>query len=449
MRVFVANRGEVAVRIARTCRRLGYDVIVGVSAADRDSLGARMADRAICLGPAHPLSSYLDEAATVHAAVATGCDAVHPGYGFLSESESFAGACRDASLVFVGPRPEHLAQLGNKLAAREAAVAAGVPVVPGGAAQSADEAATLAARLGYPVLIKAAFGGGGRGMRRVGEADGMPAAYDSATAEAGAAFGNGRVFLERCIDHAKHVEVQVARDAHGTVVHLGERDCSVQFRFQKVVEETPCAVLGDATLARMCSDAMNLVDSIGYEGIGTVEFIVKEDTQEYWFLEVNPRLQVEHPITEMVTGVDLVEFQFRIAAGQEIPSLAVLPAARGHAIECRVTAQDPDAGLLPSPGRITRWQPPGGPGVRVDTHGYEGYLFPPFYDALLAKVVVWEPTRARAMEAMGDALGRFVVEGIHTNLSLVQRIMRSGPVRDGTVTTDWLPSELEELITHG
>jgi acetyl-CoA carboxylase, biotin carboxylase subunit len=446
VRVFIANRGEVAVRIIRTCRSLGHDVVLGVSAADRDSLGARQADRAVCLGPPHALASYLSEPAVVHAAVATGCDAVHPGYGFLSEKESFARSCREAGLVFVGPRPEHLARLGDKLSARRVAERAGVPVVPGGEAASVGAAREQADRIGYPVLVKAAFGGGGRGMQRVAGPAALPAAYGLATAEAGAAFGNGTVFLERYVARAKHVEVQVARDTHGTVVHLGERDCSVQHRYQKVVEETPCAVLDAAVRSRMCGDAMNLVDSIGYEGIGTVEFIVDLDTQEYWFLEVNPRLQVEHPVTEMVTGVDLVALQFLIASGGAVPAP---PPPHGHAIECRVTAQDPDAGLRPSPGRITAWDPPGGTGVRVDSHGYAGYLFPPFYDALLAKLVVARSTRAEALAAARSALDAFTVEGIRTNIPLLRRVLDAPAMQDGTVTTDWLTAQLEEVSVGG
>ena len=444
----MANRGEIAVRIIRACAELGHESVLAASEADRDSLPARLADRVLCIGGPRPSDSYLRSQTVVHAAVATGCDAIHPGYGFLSENADFAELCAEAGVTFIGPRPEHLRRLGNKLEARAIAVEAGVSVVPGGNAATLLQARRVAEDIGYPLIIKAAFGGGGRGMKLVpGPAD-LAAAYNLAVSEAGSSFGNGAVFLERYLTAGKHVEVQVARDRSGTSIHLGERDCSVQFRYQKVVEETPCPVLTPSWRQRLCDDALRIVDRLDYENVGTVEFLLDPAAGDHWFLEVNPRLQVEHPVTEAVTGVDLVHLQFAIAGGGSIKPGPDAPAL-GHAIECRITAQDPCAGLAPSPGRITHWRPPRDPAVRVDTHGYPGYLFPPFYDALLAKLVVRGETRADAVTAMREAIDDFEIRGVATNLPLQRRIMAHPDMVAGTVTTDWLPKLLDEEAVDG
>lgn len=445
-KVFVANRGEIALRIVEACDRLGVDTVLGVSEADRDTLAARRAGQTVVLGPARANQSYLSMEAVVHASVVTGCTAVHPGYGFLSERSAFAQLCADNGLIFVGPRPEHLDVLGDKLSARRVAEAAGVPVSPGGPTTSGEEALVLAERIGYPVLVKAAFGGGGRGMKLVHNAADLVAAWDLASSEAAASFGDGTVFVERFVQNAKHVEVQILADQHGHCIHLGERECSVQYRYQKVIEEAPCAALTPQARERLHGYAMKIAQHIGYVSLGTVEFLYDVERGDLCFLEVNPRVQVEHPVTEAVTGVDLVREQLLVAFGEPLRLRQQDILIQGHAVELRITAQDPEHELRPSPGRLKKWRPAPLGGVRWDTHLYEGYLFPPYYDALMAKVIAHGNDRAAALQRLRMTLQRLEIEGPVTNVSLLQRLLDAPDVVSNTVTTRWLEVALHDLM---
>ena len=445
-RIFVANRGEIAVRIIEACDRLGYDTVLGVSTADKDTLAARRAGRVVTLGAPRPADSYLNMNAVVQAAISTGCTAVHPGYGFLSERPAFAELCAEHGLTFVGPSPEALRALGDKLTARRLAESVDVPVSAGGTATSAGEVQQLAEGIGYPVLIKAAHGGGGRGMKLVENSAELAEAWQLASAEAEASFGDGTVFLERFVQDAKHVEVQIIGDRHGHRVHLGERECSVQYRYQKVVEEAPCTVLPEATRTLLYESALRIAEALDYVGLGTVEFLYDVSRDSLAFLEVNPRLQVEHPVTEAVTGVDLVREQLLVTLGEPLSFTQADIRLRGHAVECRITAQDPDHDLRPSPGTVTRWRPSAAGGLRLDSHIYEGYRFPPFYDALMAKQIAWAPDRAAAIERMEQALAAFEIEGVTTSLPLLQRILAHPVYRDNTVTTHWLNGLLTEKV---
>lgn len=445
-RVFVANRGEIALRIIEACDRLGFETVLGVSSADRDTLAARRAGQVVVLGGPHATGSYLSIPSVLHTAVSTGCTAVHPGYGFLSERPDFARECAANGLTFVGPSPEALEALGDKLSARELAESLGVPVSAGGYASSIAEAAELAARIGYPVLIKAAHGGGGRGMKLVESDAGLAEAWALASAEAEAAFGDGTVFLERYVTDAKHVEVQILGDRHGTRIHLGERECSVQYRYQKMVEEAPCAALPQATRERLHDSALRIARALDYVGLGTVEFLYDVRRDELNFLEVNPRLQVEHPVTEAVTGVDLVREQLLAALGEPLSVRQEDVRLTGHAIEARITAQDPYDLLRPSPGTVTRWRPPVGGGLRLDSHIYEGYTFPPFYDALMGKLVAWGTDRAAAAARLNAALAAFEIGGVTTSRDLLRSITRHGDFLAGTVTTHWLNDRYNDLL---
>jgi acetyl-CoA carboxylase biotin carboxylase subunit len=438
-RVLVANRGEIAVRVIRACHALGLEAVLAVSAADRDSLPARLADRAVCIGPPPPTRSYLRIEALVAAALGTGCDALHPGYGFLAENADLAEACTAYGLTFVGPRAESLRQMGNKLAARALARELGVPTAPGSRqARTLAEAAVAADAIGYPVLIKAAAGGGGRGIQVVPDAAALARTFPVAAAEARAAFGDDALYLERYVPRARHVEVQVLGDRFGQVVHLGERDCSLQRRYQKIVEEAPAAFVPEAVCAGMRAAAVRLAEHIGYESAGTVEFLYDQDTGAYYFLEMNTRIQVEHPVTELVVGLDLVQAQLRIADGQALPFMQADVRPRGHAIECRITAESADDGFRPSPGRITRWEAPAGPGIRVDTHCYAGYVVPPYYDSLLAKLIVYGADRAQALARLQDALARFVVVGVDTTLPFLRALVSDPEFVAGQVSTRWV-----------
>ncbi|HLU75479.1 MAG TPA: biotin carboxylase N-terminal domain-containing protein [Nonomuraea sp.] len=448
-RVFVANRGEIALRVVEACDRLGFETVLGVSSADRDTLAARRAGRVVVLGGPHAIGSYLSIPAVLHAAVATGCTAVHPGYGFLAERPDFARECAAHGLTFVGPSPEALTTLGDKLKARELAESLGVPVSAGGYASTVAEAAGLAARVGYPVLIKAAHGGGGRGMKLVTSDAELAEAWAPASAEAEAAFGDGTVFLERYVTDAKHVEVQILGDRHGNRIHLGERECSVQYRYQKLVEEAPCAALPEATRERLHDSALRIARALDYVGLGTVEFLYDLHRDELNFLEVNPRIQVEHPVTEAVTGVDLVREQLLAALGEPLSVRQEEVRITGHAIEARITAQDPHQRLRPSPGTVKRWRPPVGGGLRFDSHVYEGYEFPPFYDALMGKLVAWSHDRAAAATRLDDALAGFEIGGVTTSRDLLRSIIRHGDFRIGSVTTHWLNDRFGELIGDG
>jgi len=441
-RVLVANRGEIAVRILRTCRSLGIETVLAVSDADAGSLPARLADAAIRIGPAAPAASYLDVAAVVGAARAAGADAVHPGYGFLAESPRLARACAAAGLVFIGPTAAQLEATGDKLAARGRAAAAGLPVVPGGAVTSAEEAAALAAQIGWPVLVKAVGGGGGRGLRPVGEPAGLGPAVERARAEADAAFGNPRVYLERYVQPGRHVEVQLLGDGE-RVIHLGDRDCSVQRRYQKLVEEAPAPRLGDGLRAQIRAAAVAFGELLGYRGLGTVEFLADVDRGRFYFLEMNARIQVEHPVTEAICGLDLVAEQIAVAEGRPLRLAQDDAALAGHAIECRINAEDAADGFRPSPGTVTRAVFPAGPGIRVDTHLQAGSAVPAGYDSLLAKVIASGRDRAEALARLRGALARCEITGVATTIPMLAALTAQPEFARGGVDTGYLARFLD------
>ncbi len=446
-RVLVANRGEIAVRVIRACRRLGLETVAVYSTADRGAAHTRLADRAVCIGPPAPAASYLNVPALVTAALGTGCDAVHPGYGFLAENAAFADACGEHGLRFVGPSGEAIRAMGDKVRARALAAGIGVPVVPGseGPVSSVEEAAALAARIGYPLLLKAAAGGGGRGMRVVRSPDALREAFVAARAEAQGAFGEATMYVERFLEGVRHVEIQVAADEMGTCIHLGERDCSIQRRHQKLLEEAPSPAVTPAVRAAMGEAALALVRHIGYRNVGTVEFLLEPGRARFFFIEMNTRIQVEHPVTEMLTGVDLVATQLRIAAGEP---LDVAPAVRlaGHAIECRINAEDPDQDFRPAPGVVRHWRPPEGEGIRVDTHLAPGAEISPFYDSLLAKVVVGAADRAAAIDLMRRALAALEVTGVPTTTPFHQRVLTHPDFVAARTDTRWVE---ERLLASG
>ena len=442
-RVFVANRGEIAVRIIKACHAEGIEAVLGVSEVDREGRGSELADRTLCVGPAVAQSSYLNPGAMIMAAKGTACDALHPGYGFLAENASFARACSENGIIFVGPRPETIEQLGDKLAARRVAAEAGVPLMPGSeAVGSEDEAVSCADVMDYPVVIKAAAGGGGRGMFVATEPDAIRRSFEKASVEATAAFGDGTLYMERYIANARHIEVQVLADDHGNAVHLGERDCSAQRRYQKVVEEAPAPALPDATRARLHEAALRLVRHIGYSNAGTVEFLYDIDRAEPCFIEMNARIQVEHPVTEMVTGIDIVREQLRIAGGAPLSFSQADVALRGHAVECRINAESPERDFAPSPGRITAWQPPTGESLRLDSHIRVGDRVPPFYDSMIGKLIAYAPTRSEALARLGAALDGFGVEGIDTNIAFQCALLAHPDFVRGGVTVRWLETVL-------
>jgi acetyl-CoA carboxylase biotin carboxylase subunit len=437
-RVFIANRGEIALRVLRTCRSLGIGTVLGASSADRDSLPARLADRTVCIGPPRPGESYLKAEAVVHAALGTGCDAIHPGYGFLSERAVLARLAEDNGIVFIGPTPAQIEAVGDKLRARAAAEAAGVPVVPGGAVASPEEAEALARAVGAPLLVKAVGGGGGRGMKRVDRLEDLPGALELASAEAGAAFGDARVYLERYVASGRHVEVQVLGDGRGDVIHLGERDCSVQRRYQKLIEETPAPVLPVALRDALHAAAVAFARRLEYRGAGTVEFLVDRDRGEFYFLEMNARIQVEHPVTEAVTGVDLVAEQIAVANGEGLRLTQAQVQPKGWAIECRINAEDPARDFQPSPGTVTLAAWPAGKGVRVDTHIVSGARVPPFYDSLLGKIIAHGADRPAALARLREALAATRLTGIATNVAFQASLLADPEFAAGGVDTNWL-----------
>jgi len=437
-RVFIANRGEIAARIIRTCRTLGLETVLAVSAADRDSLPAKLADRAVCVGPPRPTDSYLKVETIVHAALASGADALHPGYGFLSERAPLARLCEDHGLIFIGPTPAQIEAVGDKLRARSEALAADVPVVPGASVSSVAEAVEAAARIGTPLLVKAVGGGGGRGMKRVDALADVAQAVELASAEAGAAFGDPRVYLERYVSSGRHVELQVLGDGRGEVIHLGERDCSVQRRYQKLIEETPAVGLSSRLLGELREAGVRFSRRLEYRGAGTVEFLVDTERDCFYFLEMNSRIQVEHPVTEAVTGVDLVAEQIAIANGEGLRLAQSDVRLRGHAIECRINAEDPAQDFRPSPGRVSVATWPSGPGIRVDTHIEAGSTVPPFYDSLLGKLIVHGPDRAAALDLLERALAATHIEGVATNRAFHQRVLANPEFRRGGVDTGFV-----------
>lgn len=438
-RLLIANRGEIAVRVLVTCKRMGIETVLAVSEADKNSLAGRLADQVVVIGPSNAALSYLHVPAIVTAAMATDCDAVHPGYGFLSEGTELASALEEQGIVFVGPSVDVLARAGNKLKTREVAEAAGISVMSGSPAlESVDEAVAHATRLEYPVLLKAAAGGGGRGMTVCRDSAEVRQKFVRASTEAQAAFGDGRLFVERFAENARHVEVQIVGDRHGNVIHLGDRDCSVQRRHQKLIEEAPASSIDGDLRAAMLRDAVELGRALGYDSVGTVEFLVDLDRSDHSLLEVNARIQVEHGVTEMISGVDLVEQQIRVASGERLPIEQHDVVLTGHAIECRLNAEDPALDFRPSPGRITGWAVPGGPGIRVDTHCYAGYDFPPYYDSLMGKVIAHGADRSEAICRLDQALSMLVVEGVSTTRNLHRWILGSRDFIDDEQTTGWL-----------
>jgi acetyl-CoA carboxylase biotin carboxylase subunit len=443
-RIFIANRGEIAVRIIRTARALGIETVLGVSKADRDSLGAKLATRAVCLGPGPSRDSYLKVDTIVQAALGTGCDALHPGYGFLSENRDLAMACEKIGITSIGPTPANLEAVGDKLTARAHALAAGVPLVPGGNAATLAEAEEVAQRIGYPLLIKAVSGGGGKGMKRVNAAAELAPQLDLAMAEAAAAFGDDRVYLERFVTSGRHIEVQILSDGE-TILHAGERDCSVQRRYQKVVEEAPAPALSPAVRTGLLQAATTYARHIGYRSLGTVEFMVDVDRAAFYFLEMNARIQVEHPVTEAITGLDLIATQIAIAEGQPLAMRQEDITQTGHAIECRLNAEDIAHDFRPSPGRVSLAWFPSLPDLRVDTHMTTGAMIPPHYDSMIAKLIAHGPTRADAIATMAQALGILRLEGIATNAPLHAAIMADPEFAKGGVDTNYLGGLLPRL----
>lgn len=447
-KVLIANRGEIACRVIRTCREMGIRSVAIYSQADKDSLHAQMADEAICVGAGSNSDSYLNLANVLMATQISGAEAVHPGYGYFSERAPFAEALESLGIAFVGPPVKAIEAMGDKASAKEAAIASNCPVVPGstGAVPNEREAMAIAEELGYPVLLKAVAGGGGRGIRRVDQSEDLAAAFKMASAEAQASFGSGDMLVEKCVVNPRHVEIQVIGDQHGNLIHLGERECSIQnLRHQKMIEEAPFAGM-PADLRRLMGEAaVRVAWSVGYQNAGTVEFLV-DDAYNFYFLEMNTRLQVEHPVTEEVTGVDLVELMLRVAAGEKLPISQNHVELKGHAIEARITAQDPDNDFAPSTGKVTKWAAPGGRGVRMDTHCYAGFTVSPYYDPMIAKLIVKGKDRLEAVRRLRMALHEFQVEGISTNIPFMRRLIESPEYESGKVDTGFVPRFLGEVV---
>ena len=427
-KILIANRGEIAVRIIRACREMGIKTVAVFSEPDREALHTQLADEAVCIGSAKVSDSYLDMNNIISAAVEKQAQAIHPGFGFLSENSMFAGVCKDCNIKFIGPKGSVIDALGNKANARQMMIDAGVPVIPGsdGVIADVDGAYEMADKLGYPVIVKASAGGGGKGIRIVRKKEDLKEAFLSAQSETKAAFGDDSMYMEKLIEGARHVEVQILGDSFGNVIHLGERDCSLQRKNQKVLEETPCEVLSEATRAKICESAVKAAKAAGYENAGTIEFLYDEDSDNYYFMEMNTRVQVEHPITEMVTGVDIVKEQIRIAAGERLSYRQDDIKISGHAIECRINAEDPSRNFAPCPGMIDYLlMPSGGIGLRVDSAIYQGYEIPPYYDSMLAKVIVHGKDREEAIAKMKRALYEFVIDGVDTNIEYQNRILNN------------------------
>jgi acetyl-CoA carboxylase, biotin carboxylase subunit len=437
-KILIANRGEIALRVLGACRELGVQTVAVYSEADRNALHVRFADEAVCIGPPRSADSYLNIPHVISAAEITNVDAIHPGYGFLSENANFAEVCDASHVTFIGPSPGVIRIMGEKDCARQEVARVGIPVVPGspGSVDDEESAKKIAGQIGYPVMIKAAAGGGGRGMRMVMKAEEFAQAFQTARAEAQQAFGNPAVYVEKLIQRPRHIEFQVLGDNHGNVWHFGERECTIQRRHQKLLEESPSPVIDEATRERMGRAVVDALKKVGYSSAGTVEFLRNEDGSLY-FIEMNTRIQVEHPVTEMVTGADLVKAQIRVAAGERLPDILPKPEMRGHAIECRINAEDPET-FAPSPGRITAFRVPGGPGIRVDTAAYADAVIPPYYDSLVAKLIAHGRDRAEAIARMQGALDGFVIEGIRTTIPVHRKILADPDFIAGRFDTGFL-----------
>ena len=445
-RVLIANRGEIALRVLRACRELGIETVAAYSQADAEALHVQLATQAVCIGPARASESYLNQDALLEAARLTGCDGLHPGYGFLSENDTFADRCAEAGIAFIGPSGETIRKAGSKSAARTLMRAAGVPVTPGsaGAVETAEAALAAAEQAGYPVLLKASAGGGGRGIRRCDSAGALPRAFEEARSEAVACFGNGEMYLEKLVLRPRHIEFQILADRQGHVIHLGDRDCSVQRRNQKLLEEAPAHGLSPALREKMGEAAVRAARAVGYEGAGTVEFLL--DGENFYFMEMNTRIQVEHGITELITGVDLVREQLRIASGLPLDIAQEDVVLRGHAMECRVNAEDPGQDFRPCPGTVEFLHFPGGPGVRVDSCLYNGCVLPPYYDSLAAKVMAWAPSRLEAIRRMRRCLEEFALEGFPTTAELCYQILYHPVFLRGGCTTAFMEENLPALL---
>ena len=440
-KVLIANRGEIALRVIRACRELGIATVAVYSEADRESLHVLFADDDVCIGPAPARDSYLKIPRIIAAAEITGADAIHPGYGFLAENAEFAETCRASNIAFIGPTPEQIRVMGDKAAARRAMADVGVPIIPGspGPVEDPDEAMAVARDISFPVIIKAAAGGGGKGMRVAKDADDFARAFQLARSESLSAFGNGDVYVEKFLAKPRHIEFQILGDTFGRVIHLGERDCSVQRRHQKLIEEAPSPAMTPSLREAMGEAAVRGAKAIEYVGAGTMEMLLNED-RSFYFMEMNTRIQVEHPVTEMLTGIDLVKEQIRVAAGERL-SITEAPPLRGHVIECRVNAEDPQRNFQPSPGKIEVFHPPGGPGVRLDTHVYAGYTVPPYYDSLLAKLICQGRDRLEAINRMHMALESFIIEGVTTTAPFLARVIMHERFLAGDVDTKFLERE--------
>ncbi|MGC4015399.1 MAG: acetyl-CoA carboxylase biotin carboxylase subunit [Luteolibacter sp.] len=444
-RVLVANRGEIALRIIRACRELGVESVAVYSEADVDSMHVHLADEAVCIGPASSKESYLKPDRIIAAAEITGADAIHPGYGFLSENARFAEICATSGIKFIGPSASVISMMGDKATARATAVANGVPVTPGsGIMVDAESALAEAKKIGLPVMIKATAGGGGRGMRPCFKEEDFISLFRAASNEALAAFGNGECYLEKLVLNPHHIEFQIIADTHGHFIHLGERDCSMQRRNQKIIEECPSPLLSPELRARMGKASVDLISAIGYENAGTIEYLVDEAGENFYFMEMNTRIQVEHPVTEEVMGCELIKEQIRVAAGEPLSRHVLDAAPRGHSIECRINAEDPYNNFCPSPGKIDLWYAPGGKGVRVDTHVYSGYTVPPHYDSMIAKLIVTGATREIAIARMKRALSEFMIRGIKTTIPFQLEIMNHPDFVNGTYDIGWVTRYLEE-----
>ncbi|NLP45633.1 MAG: acetyl-CoA carboxylase biotin carboxylase subunit [Epulopiscium sp.] len=438
-KILIANRGEIAVRIIRTCREMGIETVAIYSEADHNALHVQMADEAICVGPAKTIDSYLNIENIISATVLSGAEAIHPGFGFLSENSKFAKMCRECNIIFIGPKGEHMDQMGNKSQARETMIKAGIPVVPGsnGAIESAKEGFQIAKEIGFPVMIKASLGGGGKGMRIAQNEKEFMKVFSLAQKEAQSFFGNSTMYVEKYIENPRHIEFQILADQYGNVIHLGERDCSIQRRHQKVMEETPSPVMTSNLRQVMGEAAVQAAKTIGYQSVGTIEFLL-DASQKFYFMEMNTRIQVEHPITEMVTGLDLIEEQIKIAAGFPLSYKQKDIHFHGHAIECRINAENPEKNFMPSPGTITELYIPGGLGIRVDSAIYHGYTIPPYYDSMIAKLIVYAEDREKAILRMKRALGEFIIQGVHTNIDFQYDILHDINFQKGEYDTGFI-----------